>query len=307
MPEEHQKTQAAPLILYEHAEFLKEPFPFTLTYRNEQNLPSKTHAHDFFQLCYVIRGSCLHCIQDTEVVLCKGDIFSIPPHMYHSLKTYLDQDIVIAQIDFMPSLINENVKNVEQMKHLVDFAYLQPWLTSPDQVLSKLNLPIEAQLAVEGVIESIRQELAEQQPLNQLAVRADLLKLLVLAGREFARYYDGRADHQMFEQRKQAMYDSIHFIEEHYANDITLKEAANTAFMSPSHFSNVFKSMTGKTFVQFLNEQRIIKAQELLRNTDKKITEIYSITGFNHAGHFIHIFKRTTGVSPSDYRKYAKK
>ncbi|MFC4776704.1 helix-turn-helix domain-containing protein [Paenibacillus sp. GCM10023252] len=291
--------------LYQHIDLLKDPFPFTLTYRDSGTLPTVLHAHDFYQFCYVLGGSCIHDIHDTQVVLSKGDFFSVPPYMSHSLRRVEDQDVSIAQIDFKSSFLEEHLTYAEQLDGIVDFAYFHPLLHSTEQLLPKLNLNYDSQRQVEQLIDHMRIEIEEQRPMYQLAVRAEMLKLLIIAGREFNAAWEGREEHGRFKRKKQALLQAIEYIDNHFTEELHLADVAEKAFMAPAYFSSVFKAMTGQNFTAYVNGMRVKKAQELLKSTTMLITEIHLACGFNQASHFIDTFKRHTGVTPSAYRKRA--
>ncbi|ANE45089.1 hypothetical protein SY83_00495 [Paenibacillus swuensis] len=290
---------------YRHIHFLKEPFPFTLTYREADTLPEQAHAHDFFQICYVLKGSCHHYINNMEVMLYKGDFFSIPPHMTHRLKKVNGQEIWIAQIDFLPSFLQEELIHTDQLEKIIDFAYLHPLLNSAEHVLPRLHLRLESQQQVERTINRIREELEQQQPMFQLAVRAEMLRLLIIAGREFNEVLSGRENRNLFQSKKQALIKAIEYMENHFTEEIHLAEVAAIAYMSPAYFSSIFKVITGHPFTFYINSLRVKCAQGLLLQTEMKITEVYSRSGFNNASHFIDVFKKHTGVTPSAYRKQA--
>jgi len=92
-------------------------------------------------------------------------------------------------------------------------------------------------------------------------------------------------------------------IEENYNRDLTLEELSHKIGFSPSYFSKLFKSHTGKNFVQFRSELRIQKAMELLNMPNKSIIEIAYEVGFNDMSHFIRTFKKQTSLLPNEYRK----
>jgi len=82
--------------------------------------------------------------------------------------------------------------------------------------------------------------------------------------------------------------------------------AADHVGMSQSHFSTVFAQETGITFTQYLTGLRIGKARELLAATDKRSSEIAFEVGYNDAHYFSYLFKKITGLTPSEYRKAQK-
>jgi len=95
----------------------------------------------------------------------------------------------------------------------------------------------------------------------------------------------------------------ISYINEHYRHEITLGELATKACMNPSSLCRRFKSITGKTIFEFLNEFRIAYACKLIANTDINIFTIAYDCGFNNYSHFNSLFKTYTNHSPKSYRK----
>lgn len=84
---------------------------------------------------------------------------------------------------------------------------------------------------------------------------------------------------------------------------IQLKDIAQAVFVSSYHLSRTFKQLTGQSITDYIQEQRLLKAEDLLLNTDYSITEVAGMVGFNDAAYFATCFKNKTGVSPLQYRK----
>ena len=82
-----------------------------------------------------------------------------------------------------------------------------------------------------------------------------------------------------------------------------LQDVAGEVGMSQSHFSTVFSQETGLTFTQYLTALRIGKAKELLSATAMRSSEIAFAVGYNDAHYFSYMFKKQTGMTPSEYRR----
>ena len=94
---------------------------------------------------------------------------------------------------------------------------------------------------------------------------------------------------------------AVDFIESHYMEEeISLNTVAN---VSANHFSALFSQNMGQTFIEYLTSLRMNKAKELLRCTGMRSSEIAGEIGYKDAHYFSYLFKKTQGMTPSDYRK----
>jgi AraC family transcriptional regulator len=74
------------------------------------------------------------------------------------------------------------------------------------------------------------------------------------------------------------------------------------AELSPFHFSRVFKQTTGMTPLQFVTRERIVSAQQLIRETSRSLIEIALEVGYTSPSHFAQVFRRLVGVAPTEFR-----
>lgn len=95
------------------------------------------------------------------------------------------------------------------------------------------------------------------------------------------------------------------YILTNYMHKLTLEELAEQVFISPAYLSKIFKKEVGMPFVQYLNQIRVEQSKYLLLFTDKPITEIYSLTGFEDQSYFTKVFKSFVGLSPGKFRESA--
>ena len=94
------------------------------------------------------------------------------------------------------------------------------------------------------------------------------------------------------------------YILENYTKDISVKELAEMCSLTPSYFCVCFKNAFGESPKNYITKLRIEKAQILLKSTDKHITEIASLCGFNRFNTFSLAFRQfSNDLSPGEYRK----
>ena len=96
--------------------------------------------------------------------------------------------------------------------------------------------------------------------------------------------------------------NAIAYMEEHYQEKLTLNKVADQIYVSQWHLSKLLNKQEGKNFSEILNQIRINKAKDLLKDPALRIVDIAEQVGFMDVAHFSRVFKKTAGVSPNEYR-----
>lgn len=114
----------------------------------------------------------------------------------------------------------------------------------------------------------------------------------------------GIRDQNSGNKNRSILKTAVDFIDSHYMDEeISLNTVANVANVSSNHFSALFSQNMGQTFIEYLTTLRMNKAKELLRCTGMRSSEIAGEIGYKDAHYFSYLFKKTQGMTPSDYRK----
>lgn len=273
-------------------------------YEMDRNLSGITeHSHNYMQIWYVCKGECDHWIKNSCYRMVKGDMFVLPPYIVHKTKPVEGEDVKVIGFEFSANFFDSKFDNFTLDRNLFNFAYIEPFLVSEDMVKPKLNLSAEAQTEVERLIYEMLKEYNEEKEYYDMLIRADVLKLLTIIAREYARSNKSKESEELFDKYKNAIENAITYIHENYNEEIHLDDICRFSMMSKTYFCYIFKSITGKTFAEYLIDIRIKKAIELLQNTDMPITKICFEVGFNDITHFCRTFKKVVGVSAKYYRK----
>ncbi len=114
-------------------------------------------------------------------------------------------------------------------------------------------------------------------------------------------------DSRTFSQRAGILQKAKEFIDQYYMDpNMSLNQVADFVNHSPSHFSVMFSHGTCKTFKEYLTELRIKKAKELLRTTTLRSSEISYQIGYGDPHYFSFIFRKNTGLTPTEFRSQAQ-
>ncbi len=110
-----------------------------------------------------------------------------------------------------------------------------------------------------------------------------------------------------FEQEQNAsnyaIYQVEQYIRTHYGEDLTLNTLADFAYLNPNYLSNIFAQVTGCTLNKYIKQVRMEKAQELLLNTNMKVTDISQSVGYSNASYFCKNFQKLFGTTPERFRQ----
>jgi AraC-like DNA-binding protein len=104
------------------------------------------------------------------------------------------------------------------------------------------------------------------------------------------------------EERNRRMLRARDTMDRAFAQPLDVSALARVAHVSPAHFSRQFRATFGETPHRYLQRRRVERAMELLRETQRPVTEICLDVGFNSLGTFSRTFRAIVGESPSAYR-----
>jgi two-component system response regulator YesN len=135
----------------------------------------------------------------------------------------------------------------------------------------------------------------------------DFEKACYLTKQIMERYIDAAARNLKRKPMSQHLAKAIDYITLNYADELTLNLVADAIFVSRYYLSHLFRKEMNTTFSDYVNKIRIDQAKGLLKkDRDAKIQEITEKAGFNDPNYFAKLFKKLTGVSPSEYHSFFK-
>ncbi len=245
------------------------------------HMPLTKHA-DRYEICWVIDGSMHLQLNDRLIRLEKRQAVIIPPNVYHNELALRGVDGVVLWI--IQSGMSLHISGVKGENHF--------------EIFMGRNLqlePIWCKLRSDEVLNELTETGAEPSDL----LKCYMLQNLLVIAQELK-----KANKPMDAQqwRKSVVKDVVRHIQELQGQNVDLGELASYTGMSVYYLNQIFKDVTGETAMSFCNNSRITRAKELLRQTDLRVKEIAELLGYYDQYHFCKVFKKSTGISPTQYR-----
>ncbi len=271
------------------------------TARNN-GFPIGMHSHTFYEINVVSAGSGYHYIEDKSLSVGKGDVFVLPPSTKHGYYTE-DPNFEIFHILVHQSFID---RYQNELHLLPGYSFL--FETEP-LLRATLNEKLMLSLG-ENLFNSLQKDFNEMISYEMSAYTGaeiqKIAKLLYLISL-FCELTEN--SHNPSTARTKQSVDSfsivkaMDYIQNNYFEKFTLEELAKIANMSRSTFLRQFNLLCSCTPQQYLTRIRIAKAQKLLDDSDRTISNIAQDCGFFDSSHFDRIFRQEKGISPSAYRQ----
>lgn len=136
---------------------------------------------------------------------------------------------------------------------------------------------------------------------DQLFIKASLLHILACFSEQKLLLVKKETKNETIESIKTV----LAYIHSHYSEKITVRGLAGLLNLNEQYFCRFFKKAIGQTPIAYVNGYRIRRALPLLSDTSMQVTEICLECGFNHLGNFLREFRRHTGMTPLQYRRFS--
>ncbi len=253
---------------------------------------NSTVSHSEAVFGIVKSGSAVITLPDSSQQLNESDIFFIAPNVKYQLSEYSGVVIDVITLNFAnPSAVTQDYMPQSIIRALIN-GNCTPFakVTTDDSVYAQMLEKISDIKAAE----------TEKYEFFQLMVYSDMYWIFFTL---FSGKYIKIIDVENKSKKYRALVRVTNYIDEHYAEGVSLDEVASQTGISRYYVSHLFKELMSTTFVGYVNELRLNRAAMLLVTTDKPIIEIASISGFNNLSNFNRAFKMHFGKTPSAYRK----
>ncbi len=273
-------------------------FSYTPEHLRTLSLPRvlcQPHIHSEVELLYVESGVFSCIIYDTEIIAKKGDVIYIAGLTPHYTKT-LEEGTYTALLQFSPMKFTDAKDGISK--------YLYRFMNT-EEVPFKLFSGDDVNTAsLVSSIERICKEAFEDEPGRESFIKAQVYSVLGILERSRVlrtpeNYFDSKSLDKIL--------PALSYIDEHYAEDISLDFLSNLLNINRYYFCRLFKEATNSTFKEYLNFVRICKSEKLLTSSEMTVSEISLESGYSSISHFSRTFKHFKGCSPHEFKKLQHK
>ena len=281
-------------ILKKEDWFHEDGFPVAVARRDPQE-PFGIHAHEFCEIVITIGGRGQHITGEDSWELSTGDVFVIGGSRPHD---YVNMDqLRLINVLFEPVALGNQLRDLTSLPGYHALFHLEPAWRKRHQFESRLRMSISEMDETLHLVDQLENELVKRETGFGFIATAMFMHLVGHLSRCYGR--SKHADSQALLR----IAETISHLEIHYCEDISLEELVEISRLPRRSFLRVFEAAIGCTPIAHLIQLRVNHACELLRTTDRSVTQIAFDVGFNDSNYFSRQFNKTMGVSPRAYRQ----
>lgn len=251
-----------------------------------------SHWHYEFELQVILKGSAEYRVNGATHIIKEGSAIYIAPEAVHMM-TALSKGTVGYNILLSPQFLTTLLQSANCDKYTLPLSAHQPsaLAITPDRKEGHVILELMKKIYyTESTHAAYELFLLE----NVIGIWRNLLSILPKA------FLDNKDDSRFLQEQR--MKTMLNYIRQNYAQPISISEIAGAANISKSECFRCFSKLSKTTPIEYVNQFRLFEASQLLITTEKSISDICYLTGFNNTSYFSKKFKEQYKLSPKAYR-----
>lgn len=263
---------------------------------------SKRHTrggtwHERLELFIPLDGPVKFRMGDQTVALAAGDLLVVDNLKVHHVEDFPGFDTRVIVVSFQPEFV------YSLGSPSGDYTFLLPFYSKLDRRPHVLRAGDQASAAYAALTELLHAYFThDERQFVQAGSKAFLLPLLYHLARQFRASDMLKWEFMRHQQRSLRLKKLFDHIQAHYAEKLSVGDAARLVAMSPAAFMKAFKQVAGMTLVSYLNHVRLARSARLLRETDRSIADIAAEMGFADQSYFNRRFHAAFGSAPGVFR-----
>lgn len=247
------------------------------------------HKHLRLEINHVKKGNCMMHLDNESINFVEGDTMIILSNVNHVFEAG-SGGTTLMQLEFLPEIFSGFDLNFPGCIDGIGLGSISPF-SEENKLIKIVN-----NIGIMRVVQRIVNELEGKNSYYQYLVVMYYVELLVLIYRYMSENYLPICQND-------ALKRAISFIRFNYHKDISINDVAIQADISERYLRSLFSQYLNISPLDYLNQIRINKSIELLRNTELSVKEICFQCGFQSPQYFSRIFKQQTGISPREVAK----
>lgn len=251
-----------------------------------------SHWHDQIQFFYCARGNAVIRCNSKEFEVSDNDFVIINSKELHYIES-VSEGLTLYLIKIDLTFIYSNKADSIQAQ----------FLTPLSQNLILFENVVRNDESLLRCVNRMIHEYFTKEIGFELAIKSQVYDLIVILLRGYIKKIYNESELKSKMLLLQRFKDVIDYIENNFTEKIDLEKLSKIAGFSKGHFCRLFKQITGMSAIDYINNLRINKAFDLLKNSDLNITEIAVSCGFSDSNYFSRIFKNHKKISPMQMKK----
>ena len=240
---------------------------YGLSVRGFRGYPPMFHTHG--ELIYVVRGSINICVDGKSHILKEGELSILFPYLPHSYDDAPEAEALIILFDPMATAFDNTFLTKKPIQHYIDGGNYFSILSRAIELINKGK-----NKTAMGYLNAVIGEFLEVTALEDADNTAEDTTAKILI-----------------------------YCAEHFTENITIKCVSDALYLSSGYVSKIFSQKLKCGFREYINALRVNMAKSLLKNPEKRITDIMLACGFVNQSSFNRVFREICGISPKDYRR----
>ncbi len=253
--------------------------------------------HDHYEMVYVKKGTATFMIDGIDVDMAPHSLAIIKPHKPHKF-VVRSENCELMVLYFVFKNQREGVNSPASLNDFIEYI-------EDESVGSFIYLKLGKKNDIINVIKQILRERMKMQVWSDFLSCLLVMELFVLLSRTLKQEWEQSAKNRNLKLHE-LLNIAKEYIDNNYAQELTLSQVAKYIYLSDSYFAHSFKDKFGISPKSYVLKTRIEASKELLENTDMKIAEVAHSVGFSSQQRFNDIFRKYTQMTPLRYRQQKK-
>jgi len=251
---------------------------------HQMNEPCGVHIHDCYELEILLEGEIDLRLNGKQIDVKRGNFWlSLPNNLHDVIKK--TEEVRIINIKIKDSVLSTKVYNLLGMYS--------------DGIVGKLDEEevvffAEMYEKLSGVFESVKSELC-----RNILIKNTIESILV----SFVDRCDGYECALTEKVAEHDIFEALSYVKKHFTEEITAGDMAKRLGYTPNYFSMKFKNLTGKNFIDTVNDERLSLAYYMLSTMDISVNDVSEYVGYSSLAYFSRMFKKKFGKTPREIKK----